>query len=117
MITGFVVLIGAAAASERARVFEAAILKTLGATRRQILSSFALRSVFLGAAAGMVAIITGAIAGWAVMTRVMDSDYSFVWGNALAVIGGGIGVTLLAGMVFAWRPLIARPAQVLRARE
>jgi putative ABC transport system permease protein len=26
-------------------------------------------------------------------------------------------VTLLAGLAFAWRPLAARPAQVLRARE
>ncbi len=34
LLTGFVVLIGAAAAGERARVREAAILKTLGATRR-----------------------------------------------------------------------------------
>ncbi len=33
LLTGFVVLIGAAAAGERARVYEAAVLKTLGATR------------------------------------------------------------------------------------
>jgi putative ABC transport system permease protein len=33
LITGFVVLIGAAAAGERARIYESAILKTLGATR------------------------------------------------------------------------------------
>jgi putative ABC transport system permease protein len=37
LLTGFIVLIGAAAAGERARVFEAAVLKTLGADRRRIL--------------------------------------------------------------------------------
>ncbi|MGB0905374.1 MAG: ABC transporter permease, partial [Mangrovicoccus sp.] len=51
LLTGFVVLIGAASVSERARIYEAAILKTLGATRAAILASFALRSVLLGAAA------------------------------------------------------------------
>ncbi len=64
LLTGFVVLIGAAAAGERARVYEAAVLKTLGATRGRILLSFALRSALLGAAAGAVAIIAGALAGW-----------------------------------------------------
>ncbi len=37
LLTGFVVLIGAAAAGERRRVYEAAVLKTLGATRGRIL--------------------------------------------------------------------------------
>ena len=40
LLTGFVVLIGAAAAGERARVFEAAVMKTLGASRAAILTSF-----------------------------------------------------------------------------
>ena len=73
LLTGFVVLIGAAAAGERARVYEAAVLKTLGATRGRILLSFALRSALLGAAAGVVAIIAGGLAGWAVMRFVMEA--------------------------------------------
>ena len=67
LLTGFVVLIGAAAAGERARVFEAAVMKTLGASRRAILTSFALRSALMGAAAGIVALGAGALASWAVM--------------------------------------------------
>ena len=38
---------GAAAAGEPARVYEAAILKVIGAERRRILTSFALRSVLM----------------------------------------------------------------------
>jgi putative ABC transport system permease protein len=33
------------------------------------------------------------------------------------IVLGGILATLLAGLAFAWRPLAARPARVLRARE
>ncbi|MGI9393677.1 MAG: ABC transporter permease, partial [Boseongicola sp.] len=117
LATGGVVLIGAAAAGVRSRTYEAAVLKTLGASRRIILTSFALRSALLGAAAGLVAIIAGAIAGWAVMTFVMDSDYVFEPFSAIAVILGGVLVTLFAGLYFAWGPLAVRPARVLRARE
>ncbi len=117
LLTGFLVLIGAAAAGESARTYEAAVLKTLGASRTRILQSFALRSALLGAGAGLVALAAGILGSWAVMTFVMNSSFAVVWPSALSIIIGGIAATLLAGLVFAWRPLAARPAQVLRARE
>ncbi|MEL6598104.1 MAG: FtsX-like permease family protein [Pseudomonadota bacterium] len=117
LVTGFVVLIGAAAAGESRRVFESAVLKTIGATRGSILSSFALRSAILGAAAGIVAIFAGALAGWGVMTYVMDTDYTFEPVSAIGIVLGGALASLLAGLLFAMRPLSVRPAQVLRARD
>ncbi len=117
LVTGGVVLIGAAVTGARARTYEAAVLKTLGASRATILKSFAIRSALLGAAAGLVAILAGGLAGWAVMTFVMGTDFVFDLGSALAIVTGGVVATLLAGLAFAWGPLAARPAQVLRARE
>ncbi len=117
LLTGFIVLIGAAAAGERARIYEAAILKTLGATRARILASFALRAALLGAAAGLVAVVAGGIAGWAVLTFVMEGDYVFEPLSALGIVLGGILATLLAGLAFAGRSLAVPPAQVLRAQE
>jgi putative ABC transport system permease protein len=117
LLTGFVVLIGAAAAGTRARVYEAALLKVLGASRGRILLSFALRSALMGAAAGTVAVLAGGVAGWAVMVWVMEADYTFEPVSAFAIVLGGVIATLLAGLVFAWGPLAARPAQVLRAQD
>lgn len=117
LVTGFVVLIGAAAAGEGARVYEAAILKTLGATRTKILASFALRAALTGAAAGLVALGAGAAAAWAVMRFVMEVPFHFAPLPALAVILGGMAASLLAGLAFAWRPLARRPAGVLRAQD
>ncbi|WP_371155242.1 ABC transporter permease [Jannaschia sp. 2305UL9-9] len=117
LLTGFVVLIGAAAAGERGRVFEASVLKTLGATRATILTSFAIRSAMLGAAAGIVAIAGGALAGWGVLTFVMEAPYAFEWRSALIIVLGGALATLLAGLAFAWRPLAARPARILRSQD
>ncbi|KMK65701.1 ABC transporter permease [Puniceibacterium sp. IMCC21224] len=117
LLTGFLVLIGAAAAGEQARTYEAAVLKTLGASRARILRSFALRAGLLGLGAGVVALAAGVLGGWAVSTFIMDTSFTVIWGSALAIIIGGILATLCAGLAFAWRPLAARPAQVLRARE
>lgn len=117
LLTGFLVLIGAAAAGEPARVYEAAILRTLGASRGRILRSFALRSALLGAAAGLVALLAGILGGWAIMRFVMEAEFAVIWPNALVIVTGGVLATLLAGLAFAWRPLAMRPAQVLRARE
>jgi putative ABC transport system permease protein len=117
LVTGFLVLIGAAAAGERARTFESAVLKTLGAPRSQIIASFALRAAILGLAAGAVALGAGILGGWAVSTYIMGTPYVVIWGNAFLIIGGGIATSTLAGLAFAWRPLSAKPAQVLRARE
>lgn len=117
LLTGFVVLIGAAAAGERRRIYEAALLKTLGAARARILVSFALRSAILGATAGLVAVFAAAVSGWAIMTYVMDVDFIFNLSSAILIITGGAAASLIAGLLFALRPLSARPAQVLRARE
>ena len=117
LLTGFLVLIGAAAAGVGARTTEAAILKTLGATRARILLSFALRSALLGAAAGLVALAAGIAGAWAVSHKVLETAFTVIWPAALLVVTGGILATLIAGLVFAWLPLKARPARVLRSRE
>ncbi len=117
LLTGLIVLIGSAAAGERARVYEAAILKTVGAERRTILSSFALRAAILGATAGAIAVLAAVVASWAVITYEMDSDFTFELGPALTIILSGSIASLLAGLAFAWRPLATRPAQVLRSRD
>ena len=117
LATGFMVLIGAAAAGEQARTYEAAVLKTLGATRARILLSFAMRAALQGAAAGLVAVGAGALAGWAVMRFVMETGYTFDAGSAFAIVTAGAAAALVAGLGFAWGPLAARPARILRARD
>ncbi|MCU0906658.1 MAG: ABC transporter permease, partial [Rhodobacteraceae bacterium] len=98
LLTGFIVLIGAAAAGVRARTYEAAVLKTLGATRGTILASFALRSGMMGLAAGAVAILAGGLAGWGVSYFVMDTEFRFDPANALAIVAGGVAASMLAGL-------------------
>jgi putative ABC transport system permease protein len=117
LITGGVVLIGTAAAGERAREYEGAILKSVGATRGAILLNFTLRSAILGLCAGAIAMLGGIAAGWAVMTYVMETSYEVAIGSAATIVLAGVAATLITGWMFAWRPLSAKPAQILRTRE
>ena len=71
----------------------------------------------MGAAAGLVAIAVGAIAGWVVMVWVMEASYSFEPLSALSVVVAGIAASLVASVVFILRPLAARPARVLRPQD
>lgn len=117
LLTGLMVLIGAAAADQRAQVFEAAVLKTLGASRARILASLAIRAALLGAAAGAVAIGAGALGGWAVSHYMLEVSYRVLWPSALVIVAAGALAALVTALAFAWGPLAARPAEVLRARE
>lgn len=117
LATGFMVLIGAAAAGTGARSYEAALLKTMGASRRAIATSFVLRAALLGLFAGAVALLAGITGGWAVSHYVMETDFAVVWPNALMIITGGVLATVLAGLGFALKALNARPADMLRAQE
>ena len=117
LLTGFVVLIGAAAAGERLRTYDSAVLKTLGAVRRRVLSYLALRFAILGAAAGGFAILAGGIIGWAVITQLMDFDFVFEPVSAVLIVVGGAVISLAAGLFFALGPLNASPARILRTQD
>jgi putative ABC transport system permease protein len=51
------------------------------------------------------------------MRFVMDAPFAFEPWSALAIVAGGVGLTLLAGLAFALRPLSVRPARVLRTGD
>ncbi|MDQ2091530.1 ABC transporter permease [Marimonas arenosa] len=117
LLTGFLVLIGAAAAGSQARAHEAAVLKTLGSSRARILLSFLARAALLGLAAGAVALAAGIAGGWAVSRFLFDTGFDVIWTAGLAIVLGGVAATLLASVGFALRALASRPARTLRARD
>ncbi|SLN47979.1 FtsX-like permease family protein [Aquimixticola soesokkakensis] len=117
LVTGALVLIGAATAGEGRRRYDAAIFKALGASRRVIFTSFALRSALLGAAAALVSVGLGMAGAWGVMRFVMEAD--FVPDLVIAgLIGGiGVGLSVLASLRVISVALRSAPARVLRADD
>nr|WP_236841718.1 FtsX-like permease family protein [Bosea sp. PAMC 26642] len=108
------VLGGALAAGQRARLYDAMILKTLGATRRFILSSYALEYAGIGLVAALFGVVAGALAGWGVVTQVMRIDFVSDPTGALLAATAAIAVTVLFGLAGTLKILAKAPASHLR---
>ncbi len=108
------VLGGALAAGRRNRVYDAVILKTLGATRARLLGAYGLEYLVLGLATAVFGVAAGSIAASLVVTQVMN--LSFVWlpGSAAAAAAGALIVTVALGLIGTFSALSQKPAPVLR---
>ena len=69
LVAAVLVLGGALAAGHRYRVYDAVVLKTLGATRGRLIGAYALEYLLLGSATALFGVAAGSIAAWLVVTR------------------------------------------------
>jgi putative ABC transport system permease protein len=114
LISAILVLGGALAAGHRHRVYDAVILKTLGATRARLLGAYALEYLMIGFATAVFGVIAGSVAAWLIVTRLMT--LSFVWqaGSATGVVAAALVVTVGLGLAGTLLALNQKPASVLR---
>jgi putative ABC transport system permease protein len=114
LISAVLVLGGALAAGHRHRVYDAVILKTLGATRARLLGAYALEYLMIGFATAVFGVIAGSVAAWLIVTRLMT--LSFVWqaGSAAGVVVAALIVTVGLGLAGTLLALNQKPATVLR---
>jgi len=112
---GLVVLFAAIVSTQDERIFEGAILRTVGASRRQLAVLQLAEFLTIGLLAGTIA-SAGAVALSMVLSdRVLGVPYDFRWGLPLAGIAiGGIGVAL-AGLIGTRRVVDSPPLQTIRA--
>ncbi len=83
LAASILVLGGAFAAGRRQRVHDAVILKTLGATRRRLITAYSLEFLALGLVTALFGLIAGSLAAWFVLTKVMEIGFAFLAGPAL----------------------------------
>lgn len=114
LISAILVLGGALAAGHRHRVYDAVILKTLGATRARLLGAYALEYLMIGLATAVFGVIAGSVAAWLIVTRLMT--LSFIWqaGSAAGVVAAALLVTVGLGLAGTLLALNQKPASVLR---
>jgi putative ABC transport system permease protein len=108
------VLGGALAAGNRARVHDAVVLKTLGATRGTLIAAYVLEYMLLGLATALFALAAGSAAGWYVVVEIMKLKASFLPDVALMTVAVALVLTVGFGLAGTWRVLGQKPAQVLR---
>jgi len=108
------VLGGALAAGNRARVHDAVVLKTLGATRGTLITAYVLEYMLLGLATALFALAAGSVAGWYVVVEIMKLKASFLPDVALMTVAIALVLTVGFGLAGTWRVLGQKPAKVLR---
>lgn len=113
-ITGIVVLAGALAAGLAGRLYDAAVLKTLGATRPQLMGAFAIEYALLGLTAAAFATIAGTAAAWAIVRFLIEMPWTFSPATAVATAAAAMAATVVVGLLTTWRALDAKPARLLR---
>jgi putative ABC transport system permease protein len=114
LIASVLVLSGALAAGNRARIHDAVVLKTLGATRRTLITAFSLEYALIGLATAIFALFAGGLAGWYVVAQVMRLPSTFLPEVALATVIAALALTVGFGLAGTWRVLGHKAAPVLR---
>ncbi len=114
LIASFLVLAGALASGQRARLHDAVVLKTLGATRVTLLSAYSLEYAILGIATALFGILAGFVAGYAIVTIVMKLDFTFEFTGVLVSAISAVVMSIILGLAGTWRILTQKPAAYLR---
>jgi putative ABC transport system permease protein len=115
LLSGILVLAGAVAAARRRHLYEAVMLKVLGARRSDLLRIFALEYLGLGATAALVGALVGTLGAAVIVVGVMDLEWTFAPLAVLVVLLIALIITLAAGFLGTWRLLGRSAAAVLRA--
>ncbi len=115
LIMGVLVIAGALIAAQRRRVYQAAILRSLGASKRRIAGAHLMEYLLLAAAVCAAALLLGAVFAYGVLVYIMDVSFilslkALLQPSALEtifIIGLGLAGTL--------KVLASKPGHYLRS--
>ncbi len=115
LLAGVFVLAGAMASGHRRRVYDAVILKVLGATKRRIMAAYLLEYALLGLGTAGVAAGVGTLAAYLIVSGLWGEGWVFYpLTLASTVVGTGVIMAFL-GFIGTWRALTQKPAEILRS--
>ena len=114
LVTGAIVLVGSVSTSRLQRIREAVLLKTLGATRRQVLHILVAEYTALGVLAALASIALASAAGWALTKWVFETPFHLPTLQLASLTILLIGLTLGVGLWNSAEILKRAPLAVLR---
>jgi putative ABC transport system permease protein len=114
IVVSVLVLAGAIAAGNRARIHDAVVLKTLGARRMMLARAYLYEYFLLGLSASVFALAAATAAAWYVMIEIMDLPFQFLPGTAVSTVIVALLVTAGTGLIGTWSVLGQKAAPVLR---
>ena len=115
LLVAVLVLGGALAAGHRHRVYDAVVLRTVGATRGRLILAYAIEYLLIGLATAVFGVVAGSLAGAMVITQVMNLPFVWLPGPAAAAALGAVAATVVLGLLGTFTVLGQKPAPVLRS--
>lgn len=113
IFAGILILASSIAGTRYRRIREVVVLKTLGATKRQIATIFSIEFAVLGMVAGVVGIVFANVIARVMLHR-MNVVFHWQWAWSLVALIATAALTVLAGWSASRRILGQKPLEVLR---
>ena len=104
----------ALSAGQERRVYDAVVLKVLGATRRRVLAAYVAEYGLLGLIAAVFAALIGSAVALVVVTRVMRADFVLDPGVLALTLAGSAVATVVLGLAGTWNALGRKAGPLLR---
>ncbi|MBM3573028.1 MAG: FtsX-like permease family protein, partial [Alphaproteobacteria bacterium] len=114
LVAGALVLAGAVVATHHHRVYEAVVLKVLGARRRDVVGAYLMEYCLLGIVTAVIAALFGAVAASLIMTEVMRAPFTLVPSAIALALAVGVTIAVGLGLAGTWHALGQKAAPLLR---
>jgi len=116
MLTGLVVLVASVMISRYQRIRESVLLRTLGASGKQVLSITALEYAFLGLLSACTGVSLAVVGSWSLATFSFETPFAPDLGSLATIISGVTVLTVSIGLLNS-RGIIKRPPLEILRRE
>jgi putative ABC transport system permease protein len=117
IVGGLVVLAASIAGTRYRRMREAAILKTVGATRGSLIRMFCIEFAMIGSAAGLIGGGLAAAGSGILIGQLLDTTYKFSWLPVFAAALITAVLTVVTGCIASYGVLDRKPLDILRQIE
>jgi putative ABC transport system permease protein len=115
LVSGILILIGSVSMTRFQRMYETAILKTLGATTGHVAAMLLVEYGLIGAAAGVIGAAGASGLSWAVARYVLDLPWEPAPGTLAAAVGLASALVAAVGVTASLDVLRRKPLATLRA--
>ncbi len=116
IITGVVVLIASVLISKYQRIQESVLLRTIGASRKQVRAITAIEYLFLGGLAAGIGILISVVASWALSKFVFETSFQPNMVPVLVLFVAITALTVAIGL-FNLKGILSRPPLEVLRRE
>ena len=113
--SGLLILIGSIAMTKFHRLYESAILKTLGAKRKLIVLTLVVEYGVLGLLAGLLGSAAAIALTWAISEYGLQLNWRFIPSVNLLGVGVAFALVTLVGVLSSWDVMIRKPLGILRS--